>query len=301
LCAKKFLARVMDSAGVPVPATPVTWTIVSGGGSFSPSVTSADSNGLVTTTYTLADKAGQVRVRATLGQNVTRDFDIQALPGSLAQITPLYTDFSLRVGSSFTGTVKAIDGYGNGVPGVVLTSRPGDIQYTALVTTPTEPATQTTDANGNATFVGTTAGLPGLQSFEIDGPLGPAFTPGASAWFRVRASADRGYVAPSVNQRTVVTTFGGATLEFDVVVIQADGTPAVHAPVVFSVASGNGSIVDASGTLTTSLTSSTDANSGLAFAKWRLPAAPGTYSMIATSGPPNDGGSPLTFAVTVVP
>lgn len=298
---QRILVRVTDSSGTQVPGATVTWSIVSGGGAISPATSIADANGLDTTTYTLGETAGPVRLRASIGATAIQEFDIKAVPGPLAELTPLYTDLSLPVGASFSGVVRAIDGYGNGIPGVVLTSRAGEIQYTGLVTTPTEPATVTTDANGNATFRGTVGALPGLQSFLISGP-NPLPTdprdPGAfQAWFRIRASGSRGYIS-SLGQWTSTPILAGAMRELDVVVIQADGFPAIKAPVVFT-ASAGGFIDDAANAVGTSYTALTDSYSGFASAKWKLPVAPGTYSISARAAPPNDGYSPIVFTVTV--
>jgi hypothetical protein len=297
---QQIVMRVTDGSGIRVPGTTVTWAVLAGGGTFAPAANVSDANGLVTTTYTLGETAGAVRLRATIGGSATQDFDTKAVPGPLAELAPLYTDLSLPVGASFSGVVRAVDGYGNGIPGVVLTSRAGDVQYTGLVTTPTEPATVTTDANGNATFRGTVGALPGLQSFLVSGP-NPLPTdpkdPGPfQAWFRVRASGSRGYIT-SLGQWTP-TIVGGATREFDVVVIQADGFPAAKAPVVFTASSG-GFVDDAAGAVGPSYATLTDNYSGFASAKWRLPVAPGTYSISASTAPPNDGYSPLGFTVTV--
>lgn len=298
---QRILVRVTDSSGTQVPGATVTWSIISGGGAISPATSIADANGLDTTTYTLGETAGTVRLRASVGTTATQDFDMKAAPGPLAELTPLYTDLSLPVSASFSGVVRAIDGYGNGIPGVVLASRAGVIQYTSQVTTPTEPPTVTTDANGNARFRGTVGALPGLQSFLISGPS-PVPTdpqdPGPfQAWFRIRASGSRGYIA-SLSQWTSTPVLAGSTRELDVVVIQADGFPAAKAPVVFTASSG-GFIDDATGAVGTSYATLTDSYSGFASAKWKLPAVPGTYFISAKSATLNDGYSPIIFMVTV--
>jgi hypothetical protein len=291
--------RVTDAGGVAVDGATVTWSVVSGGGVFAPAITTSDANGIVLTAYTLGEVAGVVRVRANIGTAVTQDFDIKALPGPLAELTPLYTDLSLRVGSTFTGTVRAVDGYGNGIPGMLLTSRPGDIQYTNLITTPTSPATQTTDATGSATFTGIVGDVPGLQSFLIDGPEISSIPSGFVAWFRVRATGDRGYITPSQGQAIAMTLSRGATVDVDVVVVRSDGTPGALAPVTFSVGAGNGSIVDANGNAITTSSTLADLYSGHAQAKWHLPATPGTYNISATTQSPNDGRSPLVITAIV--
>src|SRR5213078_3778338 len=106
---QKILARVTDASANPVPGVTVTWTVVNGGGAVTPSSTTSDANGLVTTTYTLGEAAGSDRLRALVGASTLQDFDIKAVPGPLAALTPLYTDLSLRVGASFSGTVRAVD------------------------------------------------------------------------------------------------------------------------------------------------------------------------------------------------
>ena len=301
MTAQQLQVRVTDSSATPVAGATVTWSVVSGGGVFAPATSTSDADGIVSTTYTLGETAGAVRLRATIGGSVAQDFDTKAVPGPLAELTPLYTDLSLPVGASFSGVVRAVDGYGNGIPGVVLTSRAGDIQYTGLVTTPTEPATVTTDANGNATFRGTVSALPGLQSFLISGPnslpTDPKDPGPFQAWFRVRASGSRGYIT-SLGQWTSTPVLAGSMREFDVVVIQADGFPAMKAPVMFTASSGE--FIDAAaGSVGLSYTALTDNYSGFASAKWKLPVAPGTYSISARAAPPNDDYSPIVFTLTV--
>jgi hypothetical protein len=299
---QKIIVEVIDAKGVRVPGTVVNWSVVSGGGMFAPSSSTADGGGVATTSYTLAETAGPVRLRAALGSSATQDFDLKASPGPLAELTPLYTDLSLRVGATFTGTVRAVDGYGNGIPGVLLTSRQGNVQYTNLITTPTSPATQATDVGGYATFTGTLNAVPGLQSFLINGPEVASETGPASsffAWFRVRASADQGVITPSAAQGFTFTASLGATVPVNVVVIQRDGQQAANAPVTFTLAAGNGSIVDASGNASSSSSTFTDTYTGTAGVKWRVPSTAGTFMMSAATPAPNDGRSPLVITAVV--
>jgi hypothetical protein len=293
-----IVVKVTDSVGIPVAGAAVTWSVVSGKGSFLPVATIADSNGIVGTSFRPVGPPGQVRVRATMGTGAVRDFDITVLPGPLSQLTPLYTDLTLRVGSAFSVTVQALDLLGYGIPGIVLTSLPGDVQYTNLTTQPTEPLTQTTDATGSATFRGTVGALPGLQRFRIEGPVSTQFPNTFTAWVRVRATGDQGYITPASGQPATLTLTTGATAEIDVVVIQADGSLASQASVTFTLAAGNGSILDASGNATSSSSTVTD-NTGLAKVKWRLPVTRGTYTISATAQAPNDGRSPLVITAAV--
>jgi hypothetical protein len=299
---QRIIMQVRDAGDVRVPGTLVTWTVVGGGGVFAPVSSTTDTAGLATTTYTLAQTTGPVHLRATLATGATQDFDLKALPGPLAELTPLYTDLTLRAGATFSGRVRAVDGYGNGIPGVLLTSRQGDVQYTNIATTPTSPATQTTDSGGYVTFTGTVAAVPGFQSFLIDGPEVASETGLSSAffaWFRVRASADQGFITPAALQGFTIAVISGATVAVNVVVIRADGQPAANAPVTFSVPAGNGSIIDESGSVSLSSSTSTDIYSGTATVKWHVPVTAGTYMMSATTPAPNDGRSPLVITAVV--
>ena len=299
---QKLIVQVIDASGLRVPGAVVNWSVVSGGGVLAPVSSTADTGGVATTSYTLAETAGAVRLRATLATSATQDFDLKALPGPLAELTPLYTDLSLRVGATFVGRVRAIDGYGNGIPGVLLTSRPGDVQYTGFTTTPASPGTQLTDSAGYATFIGIVSAVPGLQNFLIDGPeTGSDPYPASAffAWFRVRASADQGIITPSGGQRVSFSASLGATVPVGVVVIRADGQPAANVPVTFSLGSRDGSVIDASGSASSSVSMSTDTRTGLATVMWHVPSTAGTYLISVTTPAPNDGGNPLVIAAVV--
>jgi hypothetical protein len=295
---QSIVAQVTDSVGIGVPGATVTWIVVSGGASLLPDTTIADSHGTVGTSLRLPDLPGPVLVRGMVGTGISQDFDIKVVPGPLYRLTPLYTDLTLRVAMPFSATVKAIDLYGNGIPGIVLTSRAGDVQYTNLTTQPALPLAQVTDANGDATFRGTVGSLPGIQSFRIDGPVATQFPTTFTVWFRVHAMGDHGYIAPSSGQAMTLTLTTGATVDIDAVVIQSDGDPAAQTPVAFTLAPGNGSIVNSSGAATSSSLARTD-NTGLAGVKWQVPATAGTYTISATTPPPNDGGGPLVITAVV--
>jgi hypothetical protein len=70
--------RVVTDGGTGVAGHPVTWEVVSGGGSVSPTNTVTDASGYAEATWTLGPTAGSGRARATATDVGSRDFDATA-------------------------------------------------------------------------------------------------------------------------------------------------------------------------------------------------------------------------------
>jgi hypothetical protein len=293
-------ARVTDVSGNPVPKATVVWSIVIGNGAVTPATAIADDAGMVSATLALGTVSGPIRLRAVISQtSLGSDFTVTALPGAFYALTPPYTDSSLRVNTPFSGRVRAIDSYGNPIPGISLRPRSGGIENTSVPTPPMSPVVTVTDADGYATFSAVTAPQPGLQVWVVDGP-------GFSAWFRVRATGDRGYITPWNGTPIDGLTWkiGSLAKQVGFIVMQANGFPASNVLVSATLDLGNGIFVGGSaGGVISSLSFSglTTPQEGLVSIMWNPPSVAGTYTMKVQAPPPNDGGSPLVVTLRVVP
>jgi adhesin/invasin len=156
------------SAGVTV-----SWIVPAGGGSVSPASTTTDASGVATATWTLGDTARVYTLTAAItGASVTLQATARA--GDAAVFTKVSSDtLVVAAGASTLITARAVDKFGNPVPGVVVAWTTTGGALTA--------ATTTTGASGNAevafssdpsprsyTITATAAGL-GATTFTVVG------------------------------------------------------------------------------------------------------------------------------------
>ena len=110
--------------GIGVPGMTVTFSDGGKNGSFNPASTVSDSNGNVSTTYTLGKTAAVYTITATLSNNTTTNFAETSLPGPAKKLV-LYagTKQTGQAGSILPSQlrVRVEDAYNNGVPGVTGT------------------------------------------------------------------------------------------------------------------------------------------------------------------------------------
>ena len=71
-----LVVLVNDQNGSPLPSTPVSWTVTSGGGSVADTTSTTDASGYATMTYTAGTRAGAATVVATVGQLWSTSFTI---------------------------------------------------------------------------------------------------------------------------------------------------------------------------------------------------------------------------------
>ena len=292
--------QVTDLGGNAVPQREIEWSVDSGA-TVSPTSFFADQAGIAHASLSLGTKSGVVHVRAAVLQTgVVAEFPITARPGMLMQLSPQDTGLSLRVNTPYSVTVRALDYWRNGIPGVALTSRySGGLAFTTLPTPAISPSTTVTDANGYATFSSLTPPQPGLEYLVIDAPT-------YSALFRIQGAGDHGYIAPwnGTPIDGLTWTVGAPPPRVGFIVTQANGLPAANVLVTFTLDPGNGTFVggSAGGVLEPQLFSGlTSTATGLTAVVWNPPPVPGTYVMRVRAPAPNDGGSPLTVTIRVVP
>ncbi|MEP6495944.1 MAG: hypothetical protein ABJF01_24905 [bacterium] len=164
-----LVARVTDAGGNVIPRVRVQWSPTSPGITFGLGVSVGDDAGVVRTTLSTTSIAGIAHFRATFAEGAVRDFNFNVLPGPFATFEPLNFSITTRVGTPFSGTVRAFDLFRNPIPGITLVARPPapGSNLTLLA-----PATVNTDAFGRATFSGIAGPIPGTQVFFFDGPGG---------------------------------------------------------------------------------------------------------------------------------
>src|SRR3989454_1982267 len=149
---------VTNAVGLPVQGVPVHWAVGSRGGSMNPPTSLTDVNVIASSKHTLGPAVGTQTATASVG-SLTVTFSATALPDLPKQLVKLSGDpQSAIVATSVAAppSVRAVDRFGNAVPGVGVTF--GVIAGGGGVT----GATVTTDGQGIATVgswtLGTIAG-----------------------------------------------------------------------------------------------------------------------------------------------
>src|SRR3954465_4475120 len=74
--ANPLVVLVTDQNGSPLAATPVSWTVSSGGGTVANALSTSDASGIATMTYTAGPRTGAATVVATVSQLWTASFTI---------------------------------------------------------------------------------------------------------------------------------------------------------------------------------------------------------------------------------
>lgn len=129
--AEPFLVRVEDVHGNPVPGTVVRWTVTSGSGKLSRSLSATDVDGHATSTLALGTEAGEVTVEARLdevGSVSPVVFKTFANPGPVAELVRVSGDGQLGFeGDTLAESlvVQVLDAHGNAIPEVPLSWRVG--------------------------------------------------------------------------------------------------------------------------------------------------------------------------------
>jgi Bacterial Ig domain/Bacterial Ig-like domain (group 1) len=157
-----LVVRVLDAGDNPVSNVPVTWTVQSGGGSVSPPSATTGADGQATTAWTLGAAVGAQRVRAAAPGAGSVQFSATATvgaPAALGLVTQPSAQAQMGVPFARQPVVQIRDAVGNPV-------RASGVTVTAAIATGDGAiggtATQTTGANGRATFT----------NLEIGGAVG---------------------------------------------------------------------------------------------------------------------------------
>ena len=114
---------VLSSTGLPVPGATVNWAVTAGGGSVSSPTSVADAFGIATVTWTLGKVAGADSLSATVtGAASGVVIAATAVPGPVASLVKVAGDAQTIAAGSATQplVVKAVDSYGNAVPGATI-------------------------------------------------------------------------------------------------------------------------------------------------------------------------------------
>ena len=149
---------VKDAMGSPIAGIPITWAVVSGGGTVTPDGATG-SDGIATATYTAGTTSGPKVIAAGVdgAQGSPVQFTLTVTPGPARRILKASGDLQQAGPSTplqLPLKVQVVDSFGNGVAGTVVSF---NVQSGGGSVFPT---TQTTDANGSASTALTTGPTP---------------------------------------------------------------------------------------------------------------------------------------------
>jgi Bacterial Ig-like domain (group 1) len=149
---------VLSSAGLPVPGATVNWAVTAGGGTVSSPTSVADEFGIATVTWTLGKTAGADSLSATVdGAASGVVISATAAPGPVASLVKVAGDAQTVVAGSTTQplVVKAVDGFGNAVPGATIDWVPengGELSASSSVTGSDGTATDVLTVDAASTY-----------------------------------------------------------------------------------------------------------------------------------------------------
>jgi len=112
-----LVVSVKDAAGRAVAGATVSWAVVAGGGSVTPTTSMTDSAGFATTNWTLGAAPGANRVTATAGTLPAVAFDATATPAVTASVTVSSPVEKIYEGDTVQLTAIARDAAGNVLSG----------------------------------------------------------------------------------------------------------------------------------------------------------------------------------------
>ena len=140
---------VQDANGTPVTGIPVTFTVVAGGGTVTPSVVTTGTDGKATVSgWTLGTAAGSNTLTASAADAVTITITATGMAGPATQMIKTAGDHQNATAGTAVAVppgVRVTDTYNNPVSGAVVIF--SAIPYSAVIA----GSTQTTDPGGNAT------------------------------------------------------------------------------------------------------------------------------------------------------
>lgn len=176
--AQPLIVRAQDQGGDPVSGAVITWTVVTGEGTATPSQSVTGADGLASTTFRLGGTAGDHRVRATLGDAAPVEFTATATAAPVSQLTVVSGDNQtavVRTQLPVRLVIKATDAFGNPRSGVV-------VAFTAaLGSGVVSSGTAFTDEAGQAGTEWTLGQTAGTQRVAVTAGGVPALTFLASA------------------------------------------------------------------------------------------------------------------------
>lgn len=143
--AQPLVARVQRADGTGIAGIPVTFTVPTLFGAVSPAMAVSDADGRVSVVWTLGTFAGGLQAEASIPTGSTVSFTATSRPGAAAALQKVSGDAQQgRAGATLADSlaVRAVDTYGNVVPGVTVTWSAGSGSAS--------PASTTTRADGTA-------------------------------------------------------------------------------------------------------------------------------------------------------
>jgi hypothetical protein len=271
-----LVVEVLDAQGRAVGGQSVSWSVVMGGGSVSPTASTTNANGEARTFLRVGPTAGAQRVQATLGSLTPAVFDAVARPRPASQVVVADgNNQSANAGAQLAQQIVArvLDATGAPVAGAnvtfSVTSGGGSVNPTAVMS----------GADGRAATTWTLGTTVGTQTVSAaSGSAAPAtFTATARqvtnlTLVLVSGNDQNGEVSSVLSNPLVVR------------LRDASGSPVAGSTVQFSTTAG--------GTLTPPSTT-TDAN-GEASATWRLGTTAGRQTVTASAS----GASSVAFQAT---
>ena len=133
-----LIVGINNSDGSPLANIPVTWAVISGGGSLQPVTDTTDVNGQARAMYLSPAIAGTAKVTAAAARQVGT-FTLIVAADTVGSISAFAGDGSAAlVGFQLTLIAKATDRFGNAIPGVALSwsASSGILQLPSNATTP---------------------------------------------------------------------------------------------------------------------------------------------------------------------
>ncbi|MES2522531.1 MAG: Ig-like domain-containing protein [Gemmatimonadota bacterium] len=166
---------VTDKTGKVVTGARVQWDAAALAGSVSPSVTTSDSRGVATTSWTIGTVAGTARVTAMIPGLNPVVFSATAVVGAAATVVALPEAINLAVGDSARVRATLRDQYGNTIGGQPITITSLDLG----VATVSVNGFVTAVSAGNARVVAASAGRADTVPVVV-GPAGSSVCGGAA-------------------------------------------------------------------------------------------------------------------------
>jgi len=282
-----LVVRVNDSSGNPVANTVVTFSVLEGGGTVTPTVDTTDSQGRAQTTWRFGGTAGAQRAQAQVSGVATTVTYVATVAASTAATVAVQAgDNQTAAAGQIVTTAPSIivrDRFNNPVPNVsvffTVTSGGGSVATTGA----------TTNAQGIATAtgfrLGSAAGVNRLTALAlVNGAAGNpvTFTATGTAGAATSIGAGSSTTPTSANVGAIVTPTPSVRI------VDANGNPVAGATVNFTGSTGSTVI---GGTQTT------DANGVATVTGFQLGTAAGNYTLTASSGTL----TPLVFTIAARP
>jgi hypothetical protein len=255
---------VQAYTNAPFPGVTITFSDGGKGGVFNPASAATDNNGVVTTSYTLPQKAGTFTLTASSAGFGNLTTTATALPGAPTLITPSSGNQQYGLPGSVLPlpiTARVLDAYKNGVPGITVTFDDGGKGGVL------SPPAAVTDASGKA-----------QTSYQLPNVVGKVIVKAGSSGLKTINFAEHAVAAANV---VVVSgdsqsAAAGSQLPQALVVKVTDnlGNPVSGVAVTFN-DSGAGGAFSNGNVVTTGST-------GTASEFYTLPATPGPVSITAS-------------------